>query len=151
MPTGTVKWFNADKGYGFITPDVAGPDLFVHHSAIEASGFRQLTEGQKVEFTAEQGPRPPGRWGPSCLERLGLLVTAVTAGKTVRGVPSLLGKQEHLVPPTARMSTTRSSSSGTAGSLIRPSPAVWASTGLSTPRPALSAPCGAGPMRKGPS
>jgi CspA family cold shock protein len=59
MPTGTVKWFNADKGYGFITPDIAGPDLFVHHSAIEASGFRQLTEGQKVEFTAEQGPKGP--------------------------------------------------------------------------------------------
>ena len=59
MPTGTVKWFNADTGYGFITPDVAGPDLFVHHSAIEASGFRQLTEGQKVEYTAEQGPKGP--------------------------------------------------------------------------------------------
>ena len=59
MPTGTVKWFNADKGYGFITPDIAGPDLFVHHSAIEASGFRQLTEGQKVEFVAEQGPKGP--------------------------------------------------------------------------------------------
>ena len=85
MPTGTVKWFNADKGYGFITPDVAGPDLFVHHSAIEASGFRQLTEGQKVEYTAEQarrGLRRPGSVLPS---------TAATAGNGQDGRGDLEG------------------------------------------------------------
>ena len=120
MPTGTVKWFNADKGYGFITPDIAGPDLFVHHSAIEASGFRQLTEGQKVEFVAEQarrGLRPPG----SVLPRTaGTARDGRTAGTTVKGVPSSSGKTGHLVPPTARTSTTKPSSSGTAGFLTRP-------------------------------
>ena len=108
MPTGTVSWFYADKGYGFITPpDEAGPDLFVHHSAIEASGFRQLTEGQKVEYTAEQGPRASGRRGSSCLERPVLLKTA---GTTLKGFPSLQRKLRHLVLPTARTSTTKSSS-----------------------------------------
>ncbi len=53
---GTVKWFNGDKGYGFIARD-GGPDVFVHYSAIQADGFRNLTEGQKVEFTIEQGPK----------------------------------------------------------------------------------------------
>ena len=59
MATGTVKWFSDDKGYGFITPDEAGKDLFVHHSAIEGSGFRSLTEGAKVEYETEQGPKGP--------------------------------------------------------------------------------------------
>ncbi len=53
---GTVKWFNGDKGYGFIARE-GGPDVFVHYSAIQADGFRNLTEGQKVEFTIEQGPK----------------------------------------------------------------------------------------------
>ena len=53
---GTVKWFNGDKGYGFIARD-GGPDVFVHYSAIQADGFRNLTEGQKVEFNIEQGPK----------------------------------------------------------------------------------------------
>ena len=53
---GTVKWFNGDKGYGFIARD-GGPDVFVHYSAIQADGFRNLTEGQKVEFTIEKGPK----------------------------------------------------------------------------------------------
>jgi cold shock protein len=53
---GTVKWFNGDKGYGFIARE-GGPDVFVHYSAIEAEGFRNLTEGQKVEFTIEKGPK----------------------------------------------------------------------------------------------
>jgi CspA family cold shock protein len=56
---GTVKWFNDQKGYGFITPENGGKDVFVHHSAIEAAGFRSLTEGDKVEFTIEQGPKGP--------------------------------------------------------------------------------------------
>ena len=54
--TGTVKWFNDEKGFGFITPD-AGPDLFVHFRAIEANGFKSLKEGQKVSFEAVQGQK----------------------------------------------------------------------------------------------
>ncbi len=56
--TGTVKWFNGGKGYGFITRE-GGPDVFVHFSAIEGEGFKTLDEGQKVEFTVEQGPKGP--------------------------------------------------------------------------------------------
>lgn len=54
--TGTVKWFNEEKGYGFISP-TEGPDVFVHHSEIQASGFRTLREGDKVEFTITQGQK----------------------------------------------------------------------------------------------
>ena len=57
MATGTVKWFNEDKGYGFITPDDGGNDLFVHHSNIEMRGFRRLKDGQKVEFEPTQGKK----------------------------------------------------------------------------------------------
>jgi CspA family cold shock protein len=56
---GTVKWFNADKGYGFITPDDGGDDLFVHHSEIKTEGYASLDEGQKVEFTVGQGKKGP--------------------------------------------------------------------------------------------
>jgi len=57
--TGTVKWFNDAKGFGFITPSDGSKDVFVHHSAIQGSGFKTLTEGQKVEFSLEQGPKGP--------------------------------------------------------------------------------------------
>jgi CspA family cold shock protein len=59
VASGTVKWFNDDKGYGFITPDDGGKDLFVHFSAIQADGFRTLPEGAKVNYEAEQGPKGP--------------------------------------------------------------------------------------------
>ena len=59
MATGTVKWFNDDKGFGFITPDVGSKDLFVHHSAIQGGGFKSLAEGAKVSYDAEQGTKGP--------------------------------------------------------------------------------------------
>ncbi|NIR32174.1 MAG: cold-shock protein [Gammaproteobacteria bacterium] len=57
MPTGTVKWFNETKGYGFIAPKDGGDDVFVHYSAIEGSGFRTLSEGQSVSFEVQRGPK----------------------------------------------------------------------------------------------
>ena len=59
MATGTVKWFNDDKGFGFIRPDEAGKDLFVHHSGIDAGGFRSLAEGARVSYDAEPGDKGP--------------------------------------------------------------------------------------------
>ncbi|MEZ0092882.1 cold-shock protein [Streptacidiphilus sp. EB129] len=60
MATGTVKWFNAEKGFGFIAPDESGAaDVFVHYSAIQTQGYRELLEGQKVEFEVTQGTKGP--------------------------------------------------------------------------------------------
>ena len=59
MATGTVKWFNESKGFGFISPSDGGKDVFVHYSAIANSGFRTLAEGQSVQYEVEQGPKGP--------------------------------------------------------------------------------------------
>ena len=59
MATGTVKWFSDEKGFGFITPDEGSKDLFVHHTSIEADGYRSLAEGAKVEYESEQGDKGP--------------------------------------------------------------------------------------------
>jgi CspA family cold shock protein len=57
LSQGTVKWFNAEKGFGFIAPDDGSADVFVHYSAITSSGYRSLEENQRVEFTTTQGPK----------------------------------------------------------------------------------------------
>jgi len=59
MPQGTVKWFNDQKGFGFITPDDGSADVFAHFSEIQSDGFKTLTEGQKVEFEVQQGDKGP--------------------------------------------------------------------------------------------
>ncbi|MBO9704907.1 cold-shock protein [Arthrobacter sp.] len=59
MATGTVKWFNAEKGFGFISPDDGSQDVFAHFSAINSSGYRSLEENQKVSFEVQQGPKGP--------------------------------------------------------------------------------------------
>ena len=70
MATGTVKWFNAEKGFGFIEQDGGGPDVFAHYSNIATPGFRELQEGQKVTFDIDAGPEgPAGREHRSRLNR----------------------------------------------------------------------------------
>jgi CspA family cold shock protein len=69
MSTGTVKWFNAQKGYGFIQPDDGGNDVFVHVSAVERAGIRNLAEGQKISYEVKQNPKN----GKSSAENLAVL------------------------------------------------------------------------------
>jgi CspA family cold shock protein len=59
MATGTVKWFSDEKGFGFIAPSDGSKDVFVHHSAVQGSGFKSLAEGQSVSYEVEQGPKGP--------------------------------------------------------------------------------------------
>jgi CspA family cold shock protein len=59
MPTGTVKWFNDDKGFGFIAPEDGSKDVFAHHTEIQSEGFRSLAEGERVEFEVEPGDKGP--------------------------------------------------------------------------------------------
>ena len=59
MATGTVKWFSTEKGFGFITPEDGGADVFAHYSAIASAGYKSLDEGQKVQFEVAQGPKGP--------------------------------------------------------------------------------------------
>ena len=61
MATGLVKWFNSEKGFGFLTQDGGGPDVFVHFSAIQAGGYKSLNENDKVEYEVTQGPKEIGR------------------------------------------------------------------------------------------
>jgi cold shock protein len=67
MTQGTVKWFNNDKGFGFITPDGGEKDVFVHHSEIQGDGFRSLDENQRVQFEITQGPKGPQAVGVSAV------------------------------------------------------------------------------------
>ena len=67
MATGTVKWFNSEKGFGFIAPEGGGPDVFVHYSEIQGKGFRSLDEGQRVQFEIGQGTKGPQATGVTAL------------------------------------------------------------------------------------
>src|SRR5207247_10262119 len=91
MPQGTVKWFNSDKGYGFIAPDDGSADVFVHHSTIKMDGFRALQEHQRVEYTAGRGPKGPQAEEVHPIETLH--ETSSTAPSRHRARPGLCGNR----------------------------------------------------------
>ena len=97
MPTGTVKWFSDEKGFGFITPDEGSRDLFVHHSSINADGYRSLAEGAKVSYEEEAGPKGPE--GDQRQQDLGASPAAPSSRR--RRAPG------HAGPPIARASAER--------------------------------------------
>ena len=87
MATGTVKWFNNDKGYGFITPEDGGKDLFVHHNGIAGEGFKSLPEGAKVEFEHVQDPCAIAQAGQAIVEgQMRELLPGLTFGRDVLGL-----------------------------------------------------------------
>src|ERR1700716_4100768 len=105
MPTGTVKWFSDDKGFGFITPDDGDKDLFVHHTGITGEGYRSLQEGAKVSYDPEQGDKGPkavngtASWPPaSCISlsrarRGGPSLCPATLEQSPFGIPSWAGRR----------------------------------------------------------
>jgi CspA family cold shock protein len=104
MATGTVKWFSDDKGFGFVTPDDPGKDLFVHHTGIAGDGFKSLAEGAKVSYDAEAGDKGPKAVNVrpiAWLERAAVDTRDVVLGRLRRrrrasGDPSLSGRVEEL-------------------------------------------------------
>ena len=97
MPRGTVKWFDGEKGYGFISPDEGGEDVFVHHTGIAGSGFKSLDEGEKVAYEVAQGSRGPQAQNVSRVsEELGSGAGTLTVPAEVEAAASVL--VEHFDP-----------------------------------------------------
>jgi CspA family cold shock protein len=90
MAQGTVKWFNSDKGYGFIAPDDGTSDVFVHHSVIQADGYRSLQDNQRVEFTASQGAKGPQAEHVQPISPSGASVERASRGRALHRVASRL-------------------------------------------------------------